>query len=83
MYDIENVTNTYDGDMINRRWIMTANGLKCLDCDGITDNSDKNNRDEDDTEKDVNVMVNGVYVDNKDVQVKLDTNGIHIHTKKK
>ncbi len=83
MYDIENVTNTYDGDMVNRRWIMTANGLKCLDCDGITDNSDKNNSDEDDTEKDVKITVNGVDVDNKDVQVKLDTNGIHIHTKKK
>ena len=35
IYDIENVTNTYDGDMINRRWIMTENGLRCLDCDGL------------------------------------------------
>jgi phage shock protein PspC (stress-responsive transcriptional regulator) len=83
IYDVGNITETNDGDMINRRWIMTANGLKCLDCDGITDNSDKNNSDEDDTEKDVKITVNGVDVDNKDVQVKLDTNGIHIHTKKK
>jgi phage shock protein PspC (stress-responsive transcriptional regulator) len=83
MYDIENVTNTYDGDMLNHLWIMTTSGLKCLDCDGITDNSDKDNSDEDGTEKDVKITVNGVDVDNKDVQVKLDTNGIHIHTKKK
>ncbi|HVA98555.1 MAG TPA: PspC domain-containing protein, partial [Bacteroidia bacterium] len=33
--DIDNVTNTYDGDMVNRRWIMTAQGLSCVDCQGI------------------------------------------------
>ena len=76
-YDLENVTNTYDGDMINRRWIMTDSGLKCVDCDGIKDNSDK------DDEKEVNITVNGVDVNEKDVHVKLDTNGIHINTKKK
>jgi hypothetical protein len=42
IYDIENVTNTYDGDMVNRRWMMTENGLKCIDCDGLDDNSSKN-----------------------------------------
>lgn len=41
IYDIENITNTYDGDMINRRWAMTENGLRCIDCDGIDDNSGK------------------------------------------
>lgn len=35
IYDIENITNTYDGDMINRRWKMTDNGLACVDCDGL------------------------------------------------
>jgi phage shock protein PspC (stress-responsive transcriptional regulator) len=38
IYDIENVSNTYDGDMINRRWMMTENGLKCIDCDGLNEN---------------------------------------------
>lgn len=32
IYDIENVSNTYDGDMVNHNWVMTKNGLKCLDC---------------------------------------------------
>lgn len=41
IYDIENVTNTYDGDMVNRRWIMTENGLKCVDCNGIENNSNE------------------------------------------
>jgi hypothetical protein len=35
IYDIENVTNTWDGDMIGRRWIMTKAGLKCVDCEGL------------------------------------------------
>lgn len=35
--DIDNVTNTYDGDMINRRWKMTSRGLECVDCDGLID----------------------------------------------
>lgn len=53
IYDIENVTNTYDGDMVNRKWIMTDNGLKCLDCEGLDDNSDKKNENNEDihTEK--------------------------------
>ena len=32
IYGIENVTNTYDGDMIGHHWLMTKEGLKCLDC---------------------------------------------------
>ncbi|MGZ3929943.1 MAG: PspC domain-containing protein, partial [Bacteroidia bacterium] len=35
IYDVENVTNTYDGDMVNRRWVMTKDGLQCIDCEGI------------------------------------------------
>jgi len=37
IYDIKNVTNTYDGDMVGRRWKMTDKGLTCVDCDGIED----------------------------------------------
>jgi len=35
--DIDNVTNTYDGDMLNRRWKMTTKGLECVDCEGLED----------------------------------------------
>ena len=38
IHDIENVTGTYDGDMIGRRWVMTPQGLACIDCDGLEDN---------------------------------------------
>jgi phage shock protein PspC (stress-responsive transcriptional regulator) len=32
IYDIDNVTNTFDGDMINHKWTMKPEGLTCDDC---------------------------------------------------
>lgn len=32
IYDIENVTNTWDGKMIGHTWLMTEEGLMCTDC---------------------------------------------------
>lgn len=32
MYDVENVTNTIDENMIGYTWIMTTQGLSCIDC---------------------------------------------------
>lgn len=33
IYDIENVTDTYDGRMIGHHWLMTKEGLRCTDCE--------------------------------------------------
>ena len=83
IYDIENVTNTYDGDMVNRRWKMTENGLKCIDCDGLDDNSNNENEIDEDfhTEKKVNINFNGVDINAKDAQIKVDDNGVKINSK--
>lgn len=35
IYDIDNVTDTWDEDMVGRRWVMTQEGLKCVDCEGL------------------------------------------------
>jgi phage shock protein PspC (stress-responsive transcriptional regulator) len=35
IYDIDNVNDTFDSDMVNRRWIMTSRGLECVDCEGL------------------------------------------------
>lgn len=35
IYDIYNVTDTYDYDMVDRRWKMTSAGLACVDCAGL------------------------------------------------
>ena len=32
LYDVPNVTNTWDGVMINHTWLMTRNGLVCTTC---------------------------------------------------
>ena len=83
IYDIENVTNTYDGDMVNRRWKMTENGLKCIDCDGLDDNSNNENESDEDfhTEKKVNINFNGVDINAKDAQIKVDDNGVKFNSK--
>lgn len=35
LYDIDNISDTFEEDMVNKKWIMTERGLKCLDCEGI------------------------------------------------
>jgi phage shock protein PspC (stress-responsive transcriptional regulator) len=32
IFDIDNTNNIYDDDMIGHKWIMTSDGLTCLDC---------------------------------------------------
>lgn len=39
IYDIKNVTNTYDGDMLGHIWEMRHSGLTCIDCNGTQMNS--------------------------------------------
>jgi phage shock protein PspC (stress-responsive transcriptional regulator) len=43
IYDIKNETNTWDGDMIGRRWVMGEEELRCIDCDHL-DNIPKTKR---------------------------------------
>lgn len=35
IFDIDNIHNTLDHDMVNRKWVMTKQGLKCVDCAGL------------------------------------------------
>ena len=32
---MDSVNDALDDDMVNRRWIMTTRGLKCIDCKGL------------------------------------------------
>jgi phage shock protein PspC (stress-responsive transcriptional regulator) len=95
MYDIENVTNTYDGDMVDRRWIMGANGLECVDCEGLLDYDELEKKgihpppppgapgtiNVDAQDAKVNINENGIHVNSKDANVNISKNGIHIDTK--
>lgn len=88
IYDVENVHNTYDGDMVNRRWIMNSNGLECIDCEGIDfDNEDKLSpppapehpiHGED---HDVHIDKDGIHVNSKEADVHIHNKIIQIDTK--
>jgi len=41
IYDIKNVTDTYDGHMVGRRWKMTEKGLACVDRGGLDNEKDE------------------------------------------
>jgi len=52
IYDIDNVSNTYDRDMINHKWTMLPDGLTCVDCgdiEGFKKKDSKENNEEEDT----------------------------------
>ncbi len=91
IYDVENVTNTYDGDMVGRRWIMNINGLECVDCEGIMFD------DEHDlpkppappappinveaSEANVKIGKDGIKINSKEANVHINEKGINIDTK--
>ena len=35
IFNIDNVNDALDNDMVNRRWKMTKQGLECVDCNGL------------------------------------------------
>ncbi len=95
IYDIKNVTNTFDGDMINRTWTMTENGLECVGCI-LEDNSVSTYDNYEDEDGNVKVRINGKEInvnntsdedtinwDNKDVKIRINQEGVVIDAKEK
>ncbi|MBL7923821.1 MAG: PspC domain-containing protein [Bacteroidia bacterium] len=87
IYDIKNVTNTWDRDMVGHTWTMTNRGLECIGCNLENNTIIHGN-------EDVQVRVNGKDVDiksgndtinwdNKDVRIKIDGDGVVIDAKEK
>jgi phage shock protein PspC (stress-responsive transcriptional regulator) len=82
--DVDNVTNTWDGDMAGRRWKMTNKGLECIDCSGLDSDSDDDDDDEDNTTKtNSHIIINGkeIKINEKDANIKIDENGIKVNDK--
>lgn len=85
IYDIQNTTNTYDGDMVGLTWTMTDKGLECIGC----------NLDRSGNKKDhVSIRINGEKIDvnssedtidwdNKDVKVHINEDGVVIDAKER
>ncbi|MBP9151219.1 MAG: PspC domain-containing protein [Flavobacteriales bacterium] len=67
IYDIDNTTNTFDGDMVDRKWIMTPKGLACVDCNGLAQPKESSNIDVDIDVDDVTIKIKS-----KDKQVDLE-----------
>jgi phage shock protein PspC (stress-responsive transcriptional regulator) len=90
IYDIENVTNTYDGDMIGKTWTMTNRGLECVGCalpherwGGSDDVRIRIN--------DHGVRVDGydadrdttIHIDGENVDININGDGVSIDAKKR
>ena len=75
IYDIENIENIYDRDMLDRTWKMTENGLTCVDCtgqEGLVGGGSLNN----DEDLDGEVHIRGHGKDGSEVNI--DKYGVHI-----
>jgi phage shock protein PspC (stress-responsive transcriptional regulator) len=80
--DIPNVTDTWDGDMGGHTWKMTENGLVCTDFDFMKgDSTDIHNADN----VDISIDNNGVRIKgkdaksgDKDVNINIGKDGVHI-----
>jgi len=54
IYDIKNVTNTYDSHMMGHHWLMTERGLECTDCDWLEEEEDETEEENEDAPEDEN-----------------------------
>jgi len=79
IYDIDNVENIWDHDMVNRTWEMTEQGLKCIDCTGDETNVGGTRVHIGNDGDTVSVTNSGVKItkDGKEV-LRIDDNGVII-----
>ncbi len=84
-YDIENTNGIIDSDMGGKYWKMTENGLTCLNCPKIIEESVtiKNGVNVNDKGAKIKIDENGIDIKSKDGSVKIDENGIKINSKEK
>lgn len=87
IYDIQNITNTWDPDMIGHTWTMTEKGLECIGCN-LPDQRGSDN-------DNVRIRIDGENVniedakddtinwENKDVKIRIRSNGVDIDAKEK
>jgi len=85
IYDIDNIQNIYDRDMLGRTWKMTSKGLSCVDCDGTESSIDgRRNFFYDDDGSHIRIDDSGVHISGPDgEQVAIDSNGVIIRDGKK
>lgn len=85
IYDIDNVTNTYDKKMVGHYWIMTEQGLKCLDKKFKDEDADEEESDEA-IKKDLNQAADSLKNDLKNaenVNININKDGLSLKVDKK
>ena len=80
IYDIDNTTNTYDGKMVGRRWVMTPKGLACVDCDGLKKAKKSSNVDIDISVDDVDIKIN---LNDKQRELELEQKRLELEMEKR
>lgn len=80
LYDVDNINEIYDEEMVGKYWKMTENGLTCLNCPK-EDPHHKNWHIEDD-HANVRIDEHGIEVKSNDAHVKIDKDGINVNSKK-
>jgi len=87
IYDIKNVTNTYDGEMVDKTWTMTEDGLKCIGCDLDESTQEKSTSNVRINGKEININSKSredtINWDNKDVKIHINKDGVMIDAKEK
>jgi phage shock protein PspC (stress-responsive transcriptional regulator) len=85
--DVDNITNTWDGHMISRRWKMTDKGLECIDCEDLDsshwdDEYGYHYEDHHPKHKKEKITINehGIHVDGENQEIRIDEKGIRIKT---
>lgn len=76
LYEVDNVSNTYNNDMVGRRWIMTDSGLKCIDCEGLDINTGSQ-----DEIKDIRIDEDGIHIHGKHSELNADSAGLRMNSK--
>jgi len=79
VYDVDNATNTYDQDMLGRRWKMNDKELECIDCDGL-ERSESEEFEHSHKDK-VKINEEGIEVNDKDGNhIIIDEKGVNINS---
>jgi phage shock protein PspC (stress-responsive transcriptional regulator) len=81
LYDVDNTNEYYDEEMVGKFWKMTDNGLTCLNCPKRTRiHPDVFQVEEEDGPAKVKIDENGIEVHSKDAHVKIDEHGVNVHS---
>jgi len=78
--EAENESKVWPGRIAGRKWLMTENGLKCIDCKGLE--IEEEIIVEEDGDK-VTINKNGIYVKDEEAEVSIDEKGIRVIEKEK